>query len=639
MRFNHLPAIAVLTCVTLAETGVMAQEMQEKVPPQPPAVAEVAEAMPQMVSEWLTAGKYEEALPVLEAWGAKPPAGLAERSRLLMLGKCLLGMKRLEEAVDCLQKMREAAPDLQDDAIEGCVLFGEAYSQLGRTKEAAQMWQEAARLKPLASLKNLTQAKAATYFHNRVSLDMIEQEQMAAFGRIASMHKAKGDKTSQAEANIHRLNVAVDFPGMRQLAVETGRLLLECGKPREATALFLRALDTGLDRCFTGKARLAENQRQVDLVAQPPSANGSRGRDISRKLFPYWRYVASVSESPRGSHRVYAGKVWRKEDPIWHRIFPPWDFNCKCSVEEVAADEVEPDDVEPTTTDDMMPDAVESGFAFDPAEALRVYDPSLIQDETLRGNVEQRLEEMGCARREDGKLEMPMGVPEEEEKKAEQPEKDDLKVVGNTIQVKEDSSAQLDKQTLERLEKRKEENLLTQKRINAINLKGFHRIEGEHSREQDAAAVNPHFSTGEWKYTYNCQRCVVAYEARRRGWNVEAKGCPGSDDSILNGGWSSIFKDARLTFARGIDDIERYMGMVFGEGSRALVQMYWKIGGSHLFFVERINGKTVFTDPQNPNANISDFFRLAIIEYTTIYRVDNLEIDVKLLAECCINKE
>lgn len=76
MRFNHLPAIAVLACVTLAETGVMAQEMQEKVPLQPPAVAEVAEAMPQMVSEWLTAEKYEEALPVLEAWGAKPPAGL-----------------------------------------------------------------------------------------------------------------------------------------------------------------------------------------------------------------------------------------------------------------------------------------------------------------------------------------------------------------------------------------------------------------------------------------------------------------------------------------------------------------------------------------------------------------------------------
>lgn len=149
---------------------------------------------------------------------------------------------------------------------------------------------------------------------------------------------------------------------------------------------------------------LRQNARMAHAVGEWEQGQS----DISRKLFPYWRYVASVSESPRGSHRAYAGKVWRKEDPIWHRIFPPWDFNCKCSVEEVAADEVEPDEVEPTTTDGRMPEVAESGFAFDPAEALRVYDPELIQDETLRGNVEKRLEEMGCARREDGKLEMPV---------------------------------------------------------------------------------------------------------------------------------------------------------------------------------------------------------------------------------------
>ena len=159
MRFSHLSAIVVVACVTLAVRSLMAQDTQKKPPEQPPAVAEVGEATPQRVNEWLGAGKYAQTLPIVEQWGMKPPAGLAERSRLLMLGKCLLGLKRLEEAVDCLQKMREAAPDLVDDAaVEACVLLGEAYSHLGRTKEAAQMWQEAARLKPLASLKNLTQA-------------------------------------------------------------------------------------------------------------------------------------------------------------------------------------------------------------------------------------------------------------------------------------------------------------------------------------------------------------------------------------------------------------------------------------------------------------------------------------------------
>ncbi len=140
----------------------------------------------------------------------------------------------------------------------------------------------------------------------------------------------------------------------------------------------------------------------------------------SRRMFPYWRYVASTSESPRSSHRQYAGKIFRKDDPIWHRIFPPWDFNCKCSVEEVAADEVEDDKVEPLTNEDKLPAIADSGFAFDPAEALRVYDPELIHSEELRENTVRDLMDMGCIQREDGKLEMPIGAKAEAERRLKQ---------------------------------------------------------------------------------------------------------------------------------------------------------------------------------------------------------------------------
>ena len=37
-----------------------------------------------------------------------------------------------------------------------------------------------------------------------------------------------------------------------------------------------------------------------------------------------------------------------------------------------------------------------------------------------------------------------------------------------------------------------------------------------------ASASNPHFMEGD-NFNNNCQTCVVAYEARRRGYNVEAK--------------------------------------------------------------------------------------------------------------------
>ncbi|MEF2859782.1 MAG: phage minor head protein [Collinsella sp.] len=54
----------------------------------------------------------------------------------------------------------------------------------------------------------------------------------------------------------------------------------------------------------------------------------------------------------------------------------------------------------------------------------------------------------------------------------------------------------------------------------------FKEIKGEHSTGSDLAKVNPNFKTEKDKdgrYSYNCQRCVPAYEARRRGLDVVAK--------------------------------------------------------------------------------------------------------------------
>lgn len=39
----------------------------------------------------------------------------------------------------------------------------------------------------------------------------------------------------------------------------------------------------------------------------------------------------------------------------------------------------------------------------------------------------------------------------------------------------------------------------------------------------DIKATNPGFSTHTHEYMENCQRCVVAYEVRRRGYHVIAK--------------------------------------------------------------------------------------------------------------------
>ena len=78
---------------------------------------------------------------------------------------------------------------------------------------------------------------------------------------MAAAQAAAGNPAEVIAANRRRLNLAVDFPGMRENAVQTADLLLAEKQPREAFTLFLRALDSGLDRCFSTTARLAENQR------------------------------------------------------------------------------------------------------------------------------------------------------------------------------------------------------------------------------------------------------------------------------------------------------------------------------------------------------------------------------------------
>ena len=89
--------------------------------------------------------------------------------------------------------------------------------------------------------------------------------------------------------------------------------------------------------------------------------------------------------NPRDSHAKYAGHVYRKDDPIWHKIFPPSDFGCKCSVENCD----EPPEKSPARVE--LPD---SGFHFDPAHAFEDFDLSSINDAKLREETRQGLNQI-----------------------------------------------------------------------------------------------------------------------------------------------------------------------------------------------------------------------------------------------------
>ena len=153
-------------------------------------------------------------------------------------------------------------------------------------------------------------------------------------------------------------------------------------------------------------------------------------------------------------------------------------------------------------------------------------------------------------------------------------------------------------------------------------LKRFKRRKDKLSWEDNLRATNPRFyesrDKGDKKFTHNCQRCVMAYEVRCRGFDVTAKERQLLDDTlpIMNHpqGWPSVFVDkngntpiperlSSKTTQNAIDEIEAKMAS-YGDGARAIIRIgRFADDGSrlsgHVFVAEQINGKTVFCDPQS----------------------------------------
>ena len=151
---------------------------------------------------------------------------------------------------------------------------------------------------------------------------------------------------------------------------------------------FLRG--EGKDDGTNGLRNLASTARLNLILEQNTRMAAAVGRwQVSmdaeiRDRWPCWRYIGSTARNPRDTHARFAGKVFRKDDPIWHKIYPPSDFGCKCDVEDC--------DEEP----DKAPKTVEpppSGFAFDPAHAFEEFDLGRIKDEALRKKTEEGLRE------------------------------------------------------------------------------------------------------------------------------------------------------------------------------------------------------------------------------------------------------
>ena len=93
------------------------------------------------------------------------------------------------------------------------------------------------------------------------------------------------------------------------------------------------------------------------------------------KRFPYVIYHAKKDSYARNSHTTLDGKIFRKDDPFLTTHTPPWEFNCRCWLEN-CDEKTAGGKAEPPTPPDKVKVESKSGFELDNGQdaLLRGFD-------------------------------------------------------------------------------------------------------------------------------------------------------------------------------------------------------------------------------------------------------------------------
>ena len=148
----------------------------------------------------------------------------------------------------------------------------------------------------------------------------------------------------------------------------------------------------------------------------------------------------------------------------------------------------------------------------------------------------------------------------------------------------------------------------------------------------------------------NCQRCVVAHEARMRGYDVIARPCWGAEDPMQSvGALLSVFEDSgKETFrcvGSTVDEIKKFIVdkmTEWGKGSRAFVWFNWDNlhpNKGHVIVTQfNENNFVNFGDPQMKKIGATNYLKDVNFDSVIIIRVDKLKF-TELVKRCCMNKE
>lgn len=151
---------------------------------------------------------------------------------------------------------------------------------------------------------------------------------------------------------------------------------------------------------------------------------------------------------------------------------------------------------------------------------------------------------------------------------------------------------------------------------------------------QDAVTgANPNYKP-RTPYSVNCQRCVQAYEFRRRGYDVIAKPKP-STNNIITWGSECFIQPGAYQYswqAFTLNQTEAAVKKTLAnapDGSRFVIYVKWqrKYGGSaHVFIAEKTGGVVRYLDPQVASMDASDYFSKGSKGRFGYFRMDDKQL-------------
>lgn len=151
---------------------------------------------------------------------------------------------------------------------------------------------------------------------------------------------------------------------------------------------------------------------------------------------------------------------------------------------------------------------------------------------------------------------------------------------------------------------------------------------------QDAVTgANPNYKP-RTPYSVNCQRCVQAYEFRRRGYDVIAKPKP-STNNIITWGSECFIQPGAYQYswqAFTLNQTEAAVKKTLAnapDGSRFAIYVKWqrKYGGSaHVFIAEKTGGVVRYLDPQVASMDASDYFSKGSTGRFGYFRMDDKQL-------------